>query len=724
MKQFLKFIGFFLLGLIIVFTGTVIYLNFGSSKKQKPLSIVPDDALIIIETDNLSETMLEITNTNYWKSIIESNVLVDFKEALNSYEQTVENNKWLKPILKKQNLTFSLHSLHKNKLDYLIAADIKKYGKLDLIPKLTSLLKIPAKTNTVDSTLLYSIYLKEYDLNLHLATINNLMLCSSSYQLLEKTIHKEKTLSINQLNKRKEAFKSFQSDLFNIYTNNNRIQYYFARYSSSFYKGLAFSALAADFSDASFNLEGYTSTYDSIASPFSALKNTTANNRSSETVIPSNISWYLNFNINDFNSFYNDFLYQYSKIDPIGYQTYLVGIGLTQSFMGIDINKNILSWISGEIAVSQFKPLPNTHKDDFLVVVKANDINNAKTNLTEITKKIKNRTSFRYNHIQYKNYEINYLNIKGFFKIFMGGFLYDRSKPYYTIINDFILFSNSSDILEQCIDNYLIGNTLSRNKDFQSFMNNFDSKCQLTSFINMPNLYDRLYYYGTEKEKGEIKKYRKIIQNMGWVGFQLSPEKNLLKTTIYAESKESPKEDYKINFDFYSAEDLFIDEFKNLDFKIELSEKYKSYNGELTYYIPDPNKIQDSVLVCEGTLDDGNLDGMWRNFYTSGNIKSSVNYEDNQANGTSVFYYDNVKHIIRAEVDFDDDEIDGFYKEFYTNGNIKASIEFEDGVRSGETFYYYRNGQIKTEGQFKNGKQSGKWKYYSKSGEIINKENW
>ncbi len=723
MKHLFKFIGYFILGLIIVITGVIIYFNFGTKSNVQAISIVPDNALVILETDNPSETMLEITNTNYWKSVIESNVLTDFKDVLRSYEQTVENNTWLKPFLKKQNLTFSLHTIHKNKLDYLIITDIKKYGQLDLIPKLSSILNIPVKKSMIDSCQVYSVYIKKYHLNLHLTTVNNLIYCSSSYQLLEQTIHKEKSLSQSQLQKKNEVVKSFQSDLFNIYTNNNLIQNYFARYSSSFYKGLAFSALASDFTDDSFTLEGYTSTYDSIASPFTSLKNSSANKRTTEAVIPLDVSWYLNFNINDFTSFYNHFLNQYSKIDPIGYQAYSVGIGLTQSYIGIDINKNILSWISGEIAVTQFKPIPNTHKDDFLVVVKAKNIADAKENLAEITKKIKHRTSFKYDQSKYKNYNINYLNIKGFFKIFMGGFLYDRSKPYYTIIDDFILFSNSSDILELCIDNYLAGNTLKKSKDFQSFMKNFNSKCQLTSFVNMPYLYDRLYYFGNTKNKEEIKKYRKIIQNLGWIGFQLFPEDNLLKTRVYAKSTEIPPENYKIESDLYSAEDLYLEEFENMDFKIELDEKYNSYNGNLYYYTTHPNKDQDSILIHEGHLENGILEGMWRSYYTSGNIKSTVHYSNNMVDGTAVFYYNNINHIIRSEIEFSQDKIDGLYTEFYTNGNIKVSIEFKDGIKWGNIIYYYRNGQIKTEGRYKKGKASGKWKYYSKSGQIINKEN-
>ncbi len=724
MKYILKFIGYIILAIIIVSLGILIYFQLGSNSNQKPLSIVPTDALIIIETDNLSETAMNITSTNYWKSIIESNVLQDFKDALIAYEEAIKNNRWLKPILKKQPLTISFHTIQKNKLDYLIVTDIKKFGQLDIIPKIIGMLKVPNKENKIDSVKVYSIYLKEYDLNLHLATSDNLMLCSSSYRLLEKTITKEKSLNSHELAKRNEVIQAHSSDLFNIYTNNNLIQKYFAQYSSSFYKGFAFSALGADFSDNSFSFEGYSSIYNTIASPFLSIKNTKPGNRDTESVIPSNVSWYLNFNIKNFTNFYKHFLNQYSSIDPIGYQTYSVGIQLTESYMGIDINKDILSWLSGEISISQFKPLPNAHKDDFLVVVEANNINEARENLLKLTKKIKNRTSFKFKQIQYKNYDINYLNIKGFFKLFMGGFLLDRSKPYYTIINDFILFSNSSDLLEQCIDNYLLGNTLSRNKDYINFMNNFKSQSQLTSFVNMPRLYDRLYYFGSPNQRNQIKDYRKVIQNMGWIGFQLHPEGNLLKTKIFAQSTESPDKDYQIDLYLHSAEDLFIEEFENLDFKVDLNNKHKEYDGEISYYITHPERIQDSILVNEGTLLDGKPEGIWRSYYSSGNIKSAVNYKNGQVNGTATFYYDNNNHIIRSEIDFNNDLIDGLYKEFYSNGNIKASIEFKDGKRWGELFYYYRNTHVKTEGQFKKGKQTGKWRYYSKSGELINKENW
>jgi antitoxin component YwqK of YwqJK toxin-antitoxin module len=725
MKQLLKFLGYLILGLLIVIGALVIYFSSGSNKARIPLSIVPDDAMIIFETNNLSETLLKVTHTQYWRSVIESDALANLKEGMVSYETAVNNNKWLKTILKKQKASLSLHHNNQFDYDYLIVADIKKYGNLNLIPKLANIFKISTKENIIDSIVLHTMYIKEMDQTLHLATIDNLLLCSSSFKLLENTVNQKIKLSENEKKKQEESLTAFKSDLFNVYIHINKLQkYLLSKEAPPFFKGLAYSSLSGKFSNTSFSLSGYTSSYDSVSSPFLALKDSKANKRTTESVIPSDLVFYLNFNIDDFDQFYDNFLNQYAQLDHIGFATYTGGIKITESYLGIDFKKDFLSLLSGEIAVAKVKPTSNLHEKDFLTVIKVNDLDKAKENLNGLTRKIKNRTSFKFNKITYKNHEINYLNIRGFFKLFMGGFLYNREKPYYTFIDNFILFSNSSDLLEYSIDNYLIGNTLERNKDFQKFMGNFEDECQLTCYTNMPTLYEYLYIFGNSHEREELRSYRKIIQNTGNVAFQLSPKGKLLKTALYAQTVESPDKDYEIDLSWNTAENLIIDEFEQLTFKVKLNKEYLTHTGKINYYLPDPENTQDSILVYEGVLEDGDLEGIWRSYYYSNHIKSVVTYKNNKANGTGLFYYANADHIIRAEVDFADDIIDGAYKEFYPNGNIKAKIDFQNGVRWGEAIYYFRNGQVKIEGTFKKGKQSGKWRYYSKNGELLKKENW
>ncbi len=724
MRQFIKFIGYFLLGLLIVIIGILAYFQLGNNKGLSPLSIVPDDAILIVESNNFSESLVTITETNYWKSIIESDALSEVKKGMIAFENSLENNKWLRSIFKNQRVSFSFHQVSQTKTDYLFVTDIRKYGKLNMIPKLVNILEWPMKEYDVDSTKLYSVYIKSLDRTIHLATIENLLIGSTTYKLLENTIkqyHHPKPET--NFDKNKQVLKAFNNAEFNIYTNLKKLQdFLLAKNSYSFFNGLAFTALGGDITENSFELNGYTNSYENIPSPFLALKNTKPGNRDTEKVIPSDVLFYCDFNVQDFISFHNDFLTQYAKLDPIGHTTYVGGLKITESYLGINIQDDIFSWLTGEISMAKLKPIANVRENDFIVVVKASDIAKAKSSLNSISKKIKNRTSFKFNNITYNNHVINHLNIRGFFKIFMGSLLNNREKPYYTIIDDCIVFSNSSDILQYTIDNYLIGNTLKRNQDFQDFMDLFSDKSQFTAYLNMHNLYEHLYVYSHSLEKASYRKQRKIIQNIGWLGFQLTPENDLLKTKILSQSVEGKEVDANLLNQINSAENLYLNEFENLEFKIKLENKYIDSTGYV--YIHTLNRVNDSILNYEGYLENGLMNELWRSYYDSGNIKSAVNYNDGQTDGTAIFYFDNTKHIIRAEIDFNNDIIDGSYKEFYSNGNIKAHIEFNDGVRWGNAVFYYRNGKIKIEGQYKKGKRAGKWNYYSKAAELINKESW
>lgn len=493
---------------------------------------------------------------------------------------------------------------------------------------------------------------------------------------------------------------------------------------NSYLKGLDFSVLGGDIAHSSLMMDGFSSYDDSLPSLFAPLVMADAGARKAEKVIPSGAVFYTNFNVDDFTSFYEDFLQQYAQLDPEDYASYKGGIGMTETFLGIDIKKDVFAWMNGEIAMAKLRPTNNARELDFIIALGSNDVEQAKEKLDAIAKRIKNRTTVRFRQMDYRNYKINYLNVSGFLKMIMGGFFKNRDKPYYTIVDDYVVFSNSSDMLKLLIDSYLVGNTLERNASFVRFNEELKQYSSLTTYVNMNRLYEHLYYYSNKKERQELKKYKELMQDIGLVGMQIYPENKLLRTQFIARQDTSEAFNLTLEQMNLSAEELMLEEFDSLQFKIDLGEEYADYHGDLAYYITHPERVQDSVLIYEGELDEGVLDGIWKTYYTSGNIESVVLYDEGVVDGTAVFYYDNEKHIIRAEIELEDDQIDGVYKEYYTDGNIKASLEFKNGQRWGDAIYYYQNGAVKIKGQFKRNTRSGNWKYYATSGELLKKENW
>ncbi len=725
MKQIFKFFGVLLIAIILVVIGFFVYFHFGGTAQRSPLALIPDDAVIITESENISELMVELTHSAYWNSIIQGELFSEFNEGLKSFNDAVQENKLLAAVLQDQKVAVSMHQLSRFKSDFLYVVDIRKYGKLNPIPKIASAFKLPVRDHVVDSVRMYSVVVEELNKTIHLATIDNLLVGSLSYELLEKTIQNRFKNGGEQTIKNNEIYTVFEKRQFNVYVNIpgltkalNKGDY------GRYLKGLGFANLGGDFGSTSLILDGYSSCFDSVPSMFLPLLKAESGTRNADKVIPSGAVLYANFNVSDFDGFYDDFLLQYANLDAIGYSTYMSGIRLTESFLGINIKENVFSWMDGEIALAKLRPSDNSRELDFVVAIKANDIQKASTELDEIAKKIKNRTTVRFKKMDYKNYQINFLNVSGFFKIMMGNFFRNREKPYYTIVEDYVVFSNSSGLLMQVIDNYLVGNTLERNSSFKKFDEHLNSQAAITAYMNMHRLYEHLYYYSNKQERANLEKYRDLMQNIGLLGVQMYPDNNLIRTEVFAKQDTSEMLNIALEKLNLSAEELIIEDFDSLEFKVDLGDEFAAYNGSLDYYLTHPESVQDSVLVYEGELEEGVLQGMWKTYYTSGNIQSVVPYEDGLVNGSAIFYYDNKEHIIKAEIDFKDDIIEGEYKEFYTDGNVKARIAFKDGERWGDAFYYYQNGITKIEGQFKKGKRTGSWKYYANSGEFLRKERW
>ena len=71
--------------------------------------------------------------------------------------------------------------------------------------------------------------------------------------------------------------------------------------------------------------------------------------------------------------------------------------------------------------------------------------------------------------MNYKGYEINFMAIKGFFKMFFGGAFEKLDKPYFTIIDDYVIFSNEPSTLRAVVDSFAAKETLSTSEDLSPF---------------------------------------------------------------------------------------------------------------------------------------------------------------------------------------------------------------------------------------------------------------
>lgn len=82
-----------------------------------------------------------------------------------------------------------------------------------------------------------------------------------------------------------------------------------------------------------------------------------------------------------------------------------------------------MSWMSGEFAITQSEPGLLGHDPELILAIRAKSIKDARKNMEFIEKKIKRRTPVKIKTANYKDFEINYVEMKGFFACSLESYL-------------------------------------------------------------------------------------------------------------------------------------------------------------------------------------------------------------------------------------------------------------------------------------------------------------
>lgn len=109
--------------------------------------------------------------------------------------------------------------------------------------------------------------------------------------------------------------------------------------------------------------------------------------------------------------------------------------------------------------------------------------------------------------------------------------------------------------------------------------------------------------------------------------------------------------------------------------------------------------------------------GIWREFWGNGDIKSEVLYKDGRKQGLEIHWY-NFPNCIKEERFYNKGLLDGPLT-LYAKSCKKESVEhYKNGVKEGLELSYHANGRLKSEGTFKKGNLDGVYKVYDKKGKF------
>ena len=649
------FLGFLvLLFTLIAYQVYVFYIE--ENNNIQSIYLVPKDAVYILESQEPIDNWEEISKSDVWNHLQKNSYFSKLAKNLLKLDTIFKQQKGSFDFIGNREMLISAHMYKKNDYSFFYVVDLQKIAKLSLfknnIDKLVnSNYKVSKrKYHNHEITEIYDIKSRE---TLYISFVQNQLIASYVHSLVEASLDQYQEPSIGRnlafLEIRKKVGYDKLFRLYFQYQYLDEFSKYFTNkpnyFINSLSENLIFSGFSFEFENKNTIVaEGFTNVSESASSYLKAIQKSGTGRRSVPEIAPKQTAVYTSFTFHSFADFYKNFE-EIQKENPQDFNTYLDNIEKVENFLKINLKKHFISWIDDEIAILNIESPINNTKNDVAFILKVNDVKNATDNLHFIVEQIRKRTPVKFKQIDYKGYPINFMSIKGFFKLLLGDLFKDIDRPYFTIIDDYVVFSNHPNTLKYIINNYSAHQTLENAEEYKNFNDNFSSKSSVYLYINTPLLYKNAYFLANKTTKKSMRENKDFIICFPQIGFQLSSDDTLFKSNL-AINYQDPA--------LIKSNDFF----KSI---------HKATNTSHTK-LSDPNKITEAIFNIPEIYPTDLTAKKYVKKYTNGSIKLSVALK----NG--------LKH--------------GSYKEYYTNGMLKISGKYRKDKQTGVWKAYDKEGKL------------------------------
>lgn len=632
---------------------------FQDIKNLNSIYLIPRDAIYFVSSEKPIQNWKTISTSKTWQHLQTNAYFAKLTSNADSLDRILKENANLFDFFGNKKLVISAHPIATRDYDFLYITDLEKTAKLlqfkALIKSIFKKEYRISERNYKDIEILEFFNIKTRE-TLYLSVINNNVIASYTHTLVEASIDQlneptiGRDLRFIEINK-----KVTDSKLFQLFVQYNYVDEFVRiltktdkKWVQDLSKNLVFSGFDIDLNDKStITAKGFTNLNENSTYYLQAFQNIGIGSQQIAQVAPHRTSMYFSLGFDDFSKFYRNYSLLQEK-DPVSFEKVTANTKKIEDLLDIDIEKNFVDWIGDEIALLKLEPISESENSDIALVFKAKDAALANRNLDFILERIKKKTPVKFKEINYKDYPIKFMSIKGFFKLFLGGFFKELVTPYYTVIDDYIIFSNHPNTLKYIITNFKENNSLQKAVNYKVFKNNFEQKSNVFVYINTPMLYPTIINSVGEQTQQDLKATQKYFTSFTQIGVQLFSKEDLFKSTFVVQYKDQESIQYS-------------DEFKSPNFGPFLeNEKGDNKNPIIVVENTDPFDI---IEINPADLNAEEFEVR----YKDGQIKVSVPLKNGMKNGIYKAYYKNGTLHFKGR--FKDDKRVGKWKKYDTEGN-------------------------------------------------------
>lgn len=200
--------------------------------------------------------------------------------------------------------------------------------------------------------------------------------------------------------------------------------------------------------------------------------------------------------------------------------------------LGFDAHQFLLNWVDTEMGL--FGAAGKTEQESYVAYFSFRSEDDTKQALDELASQ---------DYVEgYRGVIIKKMAAENALPRFYGNLFNDFHYPYFTITNGFALFSESLPQLKGVINDILSNKTLSQDKDFNDFNENFPGRAHIKVVASNPGFLPMLANSLEGSDAKIMEKHADKLNNFRWAGLQINVDGNKAFTSFYAKHSIAVKE--------------------------------------------------------------------------------------------------------------------------------------------------------------------------------------
>lgn len=631
--------------LLIYFLYSILGIFISPDRRIQQIYLVPDNAAFIIQSSKPVDDWKTFSQSEVWQTMKGAKLIDEVVRRAESLDSLVQSNKNLLSLIGERDMLISVHQTRAQDWDYLIILDMLKVSKLDLLKNQIELI-----LKMTEFTLTYRTY-KDLEILemrnpetrdiLYAAFVENHFVASYTPRLVEASIDARLSPRIGLDYSFIEAEKRIAGKgLYRVFINYAALPQFMTvfldghnEYLDLFSRSMEYAGLYFQLSKMNLEMKGHSFRKEEADPYVTALLQSGKHKMKAHSIMSARTAFYSHFGVNNLSSFIKELEKTLSTDNAGLYQSYQESRAKIEKLFDISLDEHFLSWMSGEFALSQSEAGILGREPEYILAIGTKNSKDARKKMDYVEKKIKSKTPVKIKSVEYKGYEVNYIEMKGFFRLFFGK-LFDRfEKPYYTFVDDYVVFSNQVTSLLSFIEDYTQKNLLKDNPGFKKALAASQANSTLFIYADIPSFFPHLQPMLNASTWSDIQRDRDILYSFPYWMTQLVGD------------DQSASMQCLIEYDPYIPIETVADADQTDKEMNENAESEKEILNELKRFYVE--KFQGHILreydengnlKSETEIKEGKRHGRHREYFPDGKLKIRGKYIANQPKGTWKYY--------------------------------------------------------------------------------------